>query len=526
MRNGTCASPLRAMLLALAVLSCSSGSGSSDGGLPDGVADAGGDEEAPPYHFSRPAAGRPLDAAEIADFTRKLTGFWKQVDYFRWCSWHAHGLHASYDPSMPDYGLYWQDTRAIKAGDTITFQHYGGADNLMIRTTKVLTNACAGYLASGDAVMGHLVEQYAKGIEALFLGMVFGPDDEIETIMARAIFTHDHSYTTDDGRRVAVEYGPAKAEKIDWNAHTIPNPFCPAFGGEIWVRNMRSKDDLPHMFRAAPWLLRVADEGADEHVRQAARKAHERLQAFARDIVDHTYLIRTKESDGVPYVPMEEENPDSIKDLACLRCYDGVLPDAECDAKLATALLAYGDAQGLDCGNGISEYYEALATASHYFNYAIVRTFHLAAISNALTLQHDELARALFEGLAERVDTMMADESERQAHREWDSDCASFLVAAAATGLPLTADEARLVVAEYGAAVDHYAPWELWDLWDPAVPDGTYDYRPSRDGAERTVVRPTELAYLIEYCQSPWRNPTGAELIDCQIVLDPARWGE
>ncbi len=33
-----------------------------------------------------------------------------------------------------------------------------------------------------------------------------------------------------------------------------------------------------------------------------------------------------------------------------------------------------------------------------------------------------------------------------------------------------------------------------------------------------------ELAYLLEYCRSPWR--AGAQVVDCDVVLDPERWGE
>ncbi|MBW2699750.1 MAG: hypothetical protein JRF33_02935 [Deltaproteobacteria bacterium] len=521
-------------LLALALLwvlnGCDGSSEQGDAGPNDGTTDAGADAsglpESLPFEFTRDDVGEAVTATQVTDFTRAITGAWKEVDYFRWCSWHSHGLDASFDPEMPDYKLYWQDTRAIKEGDTITFEHYGGADNLMIRTSKVLAQAASGYLMSGDPLMGELVAQYAKGMVALFLGMVWGNEDPpITSIMARAIFTLNHSYSIEEGRNVVVDYDPAKVEKYDWNAHTIPNSENPTWG-DIWVRNMRSKDDLPHIFRAAPLLLRVAEDGQDEHIREAARTAYEYLQAFARDIVDNTYLIRTKGIDGVPYVPMEEDNPDSIKDLACLRCFEAVLPNAECDAKLTTALVAYGEPLENACENGISPHYEAVATAGHYFNYAIVRYFHLAAITNALTLRQDTVAGELLAGLAQRTDEMMADETERLEHGEWDADMASFLVAAAASGLPLTSAEVHKIHDEYGASATHYVAWPNWDLWDASIPDGTYDYKPSRNDGERTHVRPEELAYFLQYCYSPWRNPAGVQLIDCEVVADPSRWGE
>ncbi|MBW1871504.1 MAG: hypothetical protein JRJ19_05530, partial [Deltaproteobacteria bacterium] len=407
---------LYVMLVAiLGFAGCSGSSGSTDAGT-----DGGGLPQSLPFSLTRPAVGSALTAGEISTFTAKITGFWKQVDYFDWTFWHSHGLDKSYDPDMPDYKVWWQDTRAIKTGDTITFSHVGGADNLMIRTSKVLAQAIASYLMSDDELMGKIVEQYSKGTVALFQGMLWGPNDPDPYITARAIFTHNHSYTDEQGRKVAVDYDPVKNERYDWNAHTVPNNDNPLFG-PIWVRNMRSKDDLPHMFRVAPLLLRVVEKGKDESVRQAAQIAYDYLQGFAKDIVDHGYEIRTKE-DGVAYVPKEEEYPDVTKDLASFVVFDAVIPNAECDPKLTSALLAYGDAQGNDCGNGISSQYETVAVGGHYFNYAIVRYFHLTAIVNALTIGENEIAEELLDGLVERVDIMTADEEERADHQEWDSD--------------------------------------------------------------------------------------------------------
>lgn len=507
------------LLLLVLAGGCPANSDSGDGG-----SDAGIDiPDELPLTFTRPDVGTPLSSQEIADFTRKITGFWKDVDYFGWALWHAHGLHSSYSPDMPAYGLYWQDTKAVKQGDTVTFVHYGGADNLEIRTSKVLAQALALYLASGDDTARQLAELYCRGIVALFQGMLWGSDDPDVYVTARAIFTHNHSYTDIFGHKVAVDYDPVKHEKYDWNAHTVPYQNDQVFGS-IWVRNMRSKDDLPHLFRVAPLMLRAARDAEDPGLRQAALSGWNYLQGFARDIVDHDYKIRTKEN-GQCYVPVEEDNPDVYKDLATFTNYNSIIPDAECDPKLTCALMAYGENLGNDCGNGISRQYEAVATAGHYFNYAIVRYFHLTALLQAYLNHRVDLARELLNGLALRVDEMETDEDERLDHPEWDADMASFLLAAAAAGLPLTSREARIIQERYSLAVDHYLAWPYWDLYDAAVPDGEYDYRPSRDENEQRHVRITEMAYLIEYCYSPFKNPAGVRLVDCQVVLDPSRWG-
>jgi hypothetical protein len=296
----------------------------------------------------------------------------------------------------------------------------------------------------------------------------------------------------------------------------VPNPKNPYFGS-IWIRNMRSKDDVPHIFRIYPLLLRVAQDTQDEEVRAAAQDAVDHLRAFARDIVDNGYRIRTME-DGVAYVPTE--------DLASFVQYDSLVPNAECNAKLTTALIAERTPLGIDCGLGISPTYEDIAASIHYFNLAIIRFFHLAAITNALVTRQNGVAQELLDGLVQRADVMMADQESKLEHPEWDADVASFLVAAAASGLPLTAAEVRHVQDVLSASADFFAPWPYWDLWDASVPDGEYDYLPSRDGAEGVYVRPEELTFLMQYCASPWKNPSTVELVDCDLVLDPSRWGQ
>ncbi len=521
MRRMLLASVVMIMTLVFEMAACSDQSDSEN----DGGFDAGLLPDKLPFDLKRPAAGTPPGESEVDEFTKKITGFYKQVDYFRWCSWHSHGLAEDYNADMPAYALWWQDTVAVKSGDTVTFEHRGGSDNMMIRTSKVLTNAIAAYLASGDPVIRKLVIDYCHGAVALFQGLEYqGENPPAPYVTARAIFTHNHSYTTEDGRKVAVNYDPVKKEKYDWNAHTVANPDNPYFGS-IWVRNMRSKDDVPHIFRTVPLLMRLVQDADDEQVKQAASVALEYFKGFAKDIVDNGYLIRTKE-DHRTYVPTEEDNPDSVKDLASFVGFEEAIPNAECDPKLTAALLAYEEPLDNDCGDGISPSYEAIATAGHYFNYAIVRYFHLAAITNALVLGKNQLAEQLLKGLVTRVDTMMSDDDERSAHKEWDADSAVFLVASAASGLPLTAQEARFVQEQYSASVDHFLKFELWDLWSQDVPDGEYNYIPSRDEGDNRSVRITEIVYLFEYCWSPWKNPNGVEFVDCERLLDPSRWGE
>ena len=452
-------------------------------------------------------------------FTRKITGFWKDSQYFRWVRLHSHGL----DPSNPmgqfDYALWWQDTQASKAGGAITFTHTGRADNLTLRTCKVLNNTIAGYLAFGDEDLGWLTRQYSRGLAALSKAMDFGPDDPAPYLQARALFTHDHAYETVGGRQVAVEYGPIKKEEESWNAKIIHNPTNPTWG-DIWFVNQRSKDDLPHMFRSVPMLLRAAAEAPDAETREAAELGLEYLRGFARDVVDQGYQIRTKFEDGEAVVPTKDNG--TVKDLASFVLFEGLIPNAECIAKLGAALVAYDEPLDNECGLGLTYDYEDIATGRHYFNYAIVRYFHIAAAANALVRGHLETSRELLVGLGLRADRILHDAEMPHFDNDiWWSDAAAFLLASAASGLPLTHEEARLVHEQYLLTAAHYAPFEYWDPWDSAVPDGPFDYKPHRGVA----VRPTEIGYLLEYCASDWRHPDSAPLVDCDVVLDPSQWG-
>ncbi len=488
--------------------------------------------QALPFVLNRTDVGEPLTEEEIAEFTKKITTFYKESGFFDWLWWTCHGMDASYDPGMPDYKLFWQDTGSVKEGDTLRFVHHGGADNLTLRTTKILNNAIAAYLASGDMKFGRLVEQYSKGLVALSLALEWGEDDPVKYLQARAVFALDHEYTMEGGRKVKLEYGPVKKHKYDWNAHTIPNVENP-YWGEIWVRTMRSKDDVPHMYRSVPLLRRVAVEGADESVREAAALAVEYMEGFAKDIVDNGYQIRTKDEDGNAFVPLNENG--TVNDLASFVLYEDAIPGAECTAKLGSAFIGYGETKDNDCGLADHNFYEDVATEGHYFNHAIIRYFHIAAVSNALTAGEHDMARTLLIGLIERADRYAADQKGPVEHKEWHADLAGFLIASAATGFPLTSAEARLVAEQYGDSAEHYQGFAYWDPWDESVPDGEFNYKPPRSGPSEPEdpdsdphdhVRLPEMTFALEYCWSPFRNPKGALLLDCDIVLDPSRWGE
>ncbi len=478
-----------------------------------------------PFEFTRPAVGDPLTPEEITTFTQKVTAFYKASYYVQRLQWIGYGMSADNGQGWPDYKLQIGDSTASKLDGVVTISQTGPSDNLMIPTGKLFANIAAAYLVSADEDMRQVLVSHAKGIQALIWGLTFTDNDPEPMLMPRTPFPANHSYTEEGGRETVIDYDPIKQYKFDWNGWTIPNEYNPYFGETTWVRNMRSKDDVPHIYRVVPWLMRLSTDAVDEDVRETAAGALDALTEFARDIVDTGYYIRTKDEWGNTFIPWNIDYPRLVNDLASFEAYTDLLPSAECDPRLASALIAYGEPLGVDCGNGIGWIYEIVASYQHYFNWAIIRYFHVAAAHIALMTENNDVAYDLLEGLARRADDMMAGFGNWEDWPEFEPDQAAYLLAMATVGLPLTNEEARLIRDQFTAAVDWYDDWGYYDPWDPSVPDGTFPQRPSRDIApDNKTVRWEELIFLLEYCGSPFRNPTSAEVVDCETVLDPALW--
>lgn len=484
--------------------------------LPLLVLGCGGDDlpDELPFDLTRPKKGEALTDAEIRAFTERLVAFYRRTDYFDWLVSLSHGMHAS--TGKPDYLVWWQDIEAIKEGDVVTFRHAetGGGHNVYIATSRILQQASAAYLLTGDSTIGTLVEQYSKGIVASCKGMVFDDNDPNPYLMARNIVNQNHTYEVSGGRKKAVDYSGWYSAYEQWNAQRIHFPNNP-YWGDVWVTNMRSKDDVPHIYSAAAYLRYVMERGEDADVRTAAAEAYEYISGFAKDIVDNGYRIRTKDAQGEPWIPDE--------DLASFVQYESIVPNGECTAKLTSALLGAGDPGGNDCGLADGNDYEALAVAGHYYNYAIVDHFHLSAILTSLLYERHEAALRMLRGLGRRVERYQDPEADEPGwdNERWEGDVAVLLLEASAAGLPLTAEETRLIHAQYGRALDAYEAWPNWDLW--SLPDGTY---PRRGGyePEDEAVPVEDLAYFFAYCFSPFANETSAPLVDCDLLSDPERW--
>ncbi len=473
-----------------------------------------------PFTLTRPDKGKPLTQSEIENFSYKISGLWKRINFFRWVIWTSHGMDAS--TGKPDYLIWWQDVNAVKTGDLVTFRHSnsGGAHNIGIPTAKVLSQAIGGYMLTGDKYAAKVAEEYCKGLTATMKGMVWDKNDPNIYLMARNIVNRNYSVTLEGGRKKAVDYTPWYNTYKTWNAQRLHYPHNP-YWGDIYVTNMRSKDDVCHIFRTAAFLWYIIKQAKDPDVQSACQETLKYLKGFAKDIVDHDYHIRTKDGQGKPFIPDQ--------DLASFVNYISVDPKSECTARLASDFLAYGvQKDKTDCGSGYGSIYEKFAVTTHYFNYAIINNFHMAAIDLALVTGNYKTARKLLLGLVERINNYMHPSKQEPGPKNdyWESDLAVLLVQAASVGLPLTSEEARLVQKYYSNSVDAYENWPRWDLWAKSVPDGTYDFRTGfRPKHTPNTVDIENIALLLEYCNSPFRNPAGVSPVDCDIIRDESRWG-
>lgn len=486
---------------------------------------------------TRTASGTPPTDVEIAAFTKTMASFFAETGFFDWAWRNSHGLDASYDPDMMDYRFWWQDVGMRKEGDTVVFYHHGRAENIAERTVKVLPNLIGGYLATGNQRLADLSTQFMKGMVALSLGLEFERENPIvKYLQARAVFNHNHSYTV-DGRPTTIDYSGSCKPWAQWNVHIFEIPDNPTYGN-IWVSNMRSKDDVAFIIPTMNMATRAWYEAEDPELRAAALLYLEYIRGFCQDIVDSGWFIRTKYEDGVAQNQFNVEMPGNPPpDAGSFVHWEAIVgPDGECNGQLGAALTATGNDQGKgDCGRGlVGELLEHMAFTTHFFNYENYVTFHIGALAAATLWRQDAIAEALMSGLVDRFEAMLHDpDIPNRDSSYFNSGLAGWLLVAAAHGYPLSADEAHHVMEWYGRSADWHRPWAHWDPWN-SLEDGEDihdDKSPNietvtlDDGTQQEIayIRLMEMPYLFEYCASPIRDKEGIQIVDCEVFLDVMR---
>jgi hypothetical protein len=485
--------------------------------------------DALPFQVTRAdPGGEPPTDAEVEAFTRRMADFFVETDYFPWLRRLSHGVAEGAFEGEPPYMCLWDAPIVVRQGDTVTFRHVTGADNMMAHMGRVIGPVFSAYATgSGNArqriALREMVLGYIRGVSAMFDGSIWAEEDPVvPTIMARAIFHRNHAWELDGGRKAAVDYDAVRHEVFEQRHDTIHNANNPTWG-DIWVRNKRSKDDFPWVYRMHVHLARLLWTDPDPEVRGAALKLHDQFQAFFQDILESGYIIRAKAQGGKVFIPYLE-GTETVDDFASMVEYEWAVENAECNAKLPVELIATGEALDNDCGDGISEIYEEVSLIRYYGHTWMQWGFHVSALATAILYGADG-AQALLAGLGARMDELRVRDDKTSADPRYRPDVAQLLVLDAAYGLPLTPVEARHVMDEFTAAADHYQPFDRWDLWRDGLPDGEYDLYPARestlgDGTQRTHVWVIEMPNLFEYCASPVRATDGARFIDCDLFRE------
>ena len=485
---------------------------------------------------------------EITAFTKKITGFYKDTQFWDWVYRGSHGLDKSYDPDMFDYRLWWQNVSMVKKGDVVEYKHQykGTSENMTDRSIKVMDNAIALYLLTGDPRMGEIAAGMMRGIVALSLGLERETEDPlVKYLQARSVFNHNHEYEV-DGRKVAINYDGGKVDWFKGNLHVFNIPDNPTFG-DIWVANMRSKDDVPQMYYSLVMATRAYYEAKDDYVREAAELLIEYMRGFSQSIEDNDWHILTKYKDGLPaealnYLDTASDGSPTTADLGSFVHWREVLgPDAECNGQLGAAMSGYGwSADRGDCGGGLVGWnFELLAFSSHFFNYENYNYFHIAALAVSELWGYHDIAKSINEGLVYRFEEIMYNpDMPNIDDPRCDANTAAWLLNAAAFGYAFTAEEAHHVMKWYGDSATWFKAWSHWDPWS-SMTDGQEVESDKPDRCEwipgqgdEPATRGTcyinlyEMPYIFEYCYSKWKNPNGVSFIDCDIVADPSQWGE
>ncbi|HPQ70487.1 MAG TPA: hypothetical protein PKW95_15265 [bacterium] len=473
-----------------------------------------------PFYIEREQEGTAPTTGEVAAFTQTMKSFYEGVDFYRWAAKHSFGVPEDNPDGDPPYMIWWTNSKAVKTGDLVTFTFETPPDNTTAKSTRLLPAAIGLFLSTGDADAREVALGYMRGLSATYDGMIWADEDPvIDYLMARTIFYRSYAYETADGEQAYADYEPVRFEEEARRHDTWHNPENPTWG-DIYVRNKRSKDDFPYLFRDVQFLARLIRESDDAEMVEAAIKLYRQIVRMCRDIVDKGYKIYTKGENGEVFLPRTEYG--FVDDFASYTNYDLIFPNAECNPKIAASYIAYGNDQGNDCQDGDGGLYELIAMLSHYWSTNMIWGYHVSAVSMALTFGDNATARELLEGLAARMDKL-EDHPMAGNYVEWFPDVSALLVIAAANGLPLTNREAQLIIEHFTEAVEYLEDFEYWDLW--SLPDGEYVYIPDRyvydEKGDPTdyFVRITEITHMYEYCYSPLKDPASAQFIDCDALL-------
>jgi hypothetical protein len=461
--------------------------------------DAGHDAALPPqpglpFTYTRPPAGTPLSAAELAAATDKYTDLLAKTRYFDVLDERVHGWPADDPQGRYWYGTWWSGTSIVKTNGAVSYVHLdSGAENNGSRTAPILDGTCwATKLWGGAGLYENLTRRMLRGFNAWMLAMERQANDPVRPVLARSHYPLSISSQI-SGRDLFIDYSQSRPGKPGGGGGFIHIANNPSWG-DIWVENVRSKDDIGDMLISIGALSDCSVAFADPGTSVDHKDMADRYAAWARKVEDDGWAIATFDENDQPYVP--------LGDLAHFYNVAG----SECTSLLALRSFGRQSAGSIACGNGVNGLEQVVNSDS------IVQSYHVAAVIHTLLSKQNSVAQALLTGLASRVENgVTAWEAGQPAMSE--ERLAHLISLAAAVGVPLTWREVRFVHAMIDKAYDTYVTqrqaWE-YRLFDPSVADGGYPFEPPGFGFRWPV-----FAVPLGSCVAQFRNPTSNPIFDC-----------
>jgi len=489
--------------------------GTDDGGTDDGGTDAGGaDAFAPdawsgppasrlPFSYTRADEGTPVSAEELSALTTRYLELLEGTRYFDMLEERVHGWPETDPEGRFWYGTWWSGVVVQKRSGHVTYRHVEvGADNNGLRTAPLLEAACFAYLLWPNRDRQHLVDKLVRGFSSWVLAMERESVSQQQTLMTRAHYPVSVESNEGD-RALSIDYSlnrPGVDNGATEYVRLTDNPYW----GDVYIKNKRSKDCIGQMFRALGHL--GACDGALESAPQADLDQLRALyQAWSRQVEEDGWVIATLDQALQLWLPMES-----------LAVFVNTA-NTECAGIYALRLVGHGDPGDLDCENGIALPERLGGDNIGSSNKQMLRAYHEAAAVQALEAGQDAHARALVEGMAERLEDNLDRIEAGDFPPNLDaSDFATLIMEAAMVGVPLTSREVRWLHQAIDQAHTAYLAPGLqpaFDVFNPSTPDGDYPFEVS--GAGMHLV---DLGLPLGSCASAYRNPAGRPLLDCDMI--------
>lgn len=487
------------------------GTSTSSGGS-GGAGGAGGAAELPPsgalpdhahtlpFELTRADVGMPLTAAEISLATQDYLDVLKGTKWLDTVAHRAHGWPSTDPGKAYSYATWWSGVTASRAAGKVTFTHSpDGADNNGLRTAQLLEGACYASVLWKKAAHETLARRLVRGVSSWFLAMERQEGDET-FLMARAAYPVSVE-STETPLPLFIDYA-ADRPGVDADPseyiHLPDNPSWP----DLWSKNKRSKDDIGHLLRAVGEVDTCAGHLSDPAAEKEIVEMRRLYEGFSRKVVAADFAIPTLGKDLVEYVPA-----------------DGLahfIKFLECSALLSLELTGHGQALSADCGDGydpVPEGTDGIKSGAMQ----IVRTFHTAAVQQALVHDQKDIAKAMLGGLVKRLDTVMdLLDAGTPPGNFATKDLVAFLVHAANAGVPLTSREVRFLherIAEAHASYLDAGALGQYDLFAANGADGDYAFEPGGEGIDFK-----DIGVLLGLCAAQYKNPTTREVLDCDAV--------